>query len=117
MRVTKIRTRLMEIFNSSTLPLSVQDLLRKIKANKTTIYRELEFLCKNDFIMEVNLNDNKKRYELKNLEHHHHLVCTNCKTIKDVEVKENFKIPSNFKLISHNLEFFGICQNCIGLVV
>ncbi len=111
-RSTKARSKILDIFSKSSVPIDALELLKKVKVNKTTIYRELDFLLKNGFLNEVNFADGKKRYETKNSDHHHHLVCLNCEKVSDVEVEENFVIPKNFKLIKHNLEFFGYCFNC-----
>jgi Fe2+ or Zn2+ uptake regulation protein len=78
----------------------------------------LELLVRMEVVREVDFNEDKKRYEIidKN-NHHHHLVCNNCKTIEDVVLKENqlleaITTKSKFKIDSHNLEFYGLCQNC-----
>lgn len=114
MRQTKARSAIITNFRTTTRPISAIDLLNKIDVNKTTIYRELDFLIDAGIIDSVDFGDGIKRYELKNEDtHHHHLVCLNCKNISDIAVKEDFEIPNNFKLVKHNLEFFGYCSDCI----
>ncbi len=103
---------MLHIFGSAASPISALDLLKKIKVNKTTIYRELDFLVDLGLVNEVDFGDRTKRYELKDLKHHHHLICLNCKKVADVNIKESFNVPKNFKVVRHNLEFFGYCQNC-----
>lgn len=122
-RITPIRNKILEILGDSTQPISAPALLESVKSsnegvNKTTIYRELDFLKLKDFISEVEFGDGKKRYEL-NDGHHHHLICLNCKKIEDVDLKtdlseEEKKIEkeTGFKIQSHSLEFFGFCKDC-----
>ncbi len=112
MRNTKARNQILSIFTNTPYPVSAMDLLKEVKVNKTTIYRELSFLENTGFIKEVDFGDGKKRYELKEARHHHHLVCLDCKKVTDIEIEENFKLPREFKVIKHNLEFFGLCVNC-----
>ncbi len=112
MALIKTRSKIIEILNKSNSPISALDLLTKIKVNKTTIYRELNFLVDSGLVKEVDFGDRKKRYELKDRKHHHHLVCLNCKRVTDVNIKESFNTPKDFKVIRHNLEFFGLCANC-----
>lgn len=97
---------------SAAAPLSALDLIRKIKVNKTTIYRSLEKLMTNGVILEIDFSDGKKRYELAESKHHHHLICISCSTVKDVSLDEKFNVPKSFKVVKHNLEFFGYCKNC-----
>lgn len=118
--MTSIRKGLFSLFKNTTSPLSANDILAKIEANKSTIYREIEVLLKSDYLIEVDFADGIKRYELASLSHHHHLVCLKCHAIQDVVLKEDLskdeaKIgkDNKFKIVKHSLEFFGYCQNCI----
>lgn len=124
-RTTPIRTTLLKILSKIKKPLTTQELLaaletKGLKANKTTIYRQLEFLKENNIINEVYFNDRSIRYELKNINtHHHHLICLKCKKVEDVSLPEDLHHQeqmvlknNNFKVLQHFLEFFGLCKNC-----
>lgn len=124
-RVTKVRKALIEILSIASGPLTVPELLLKLKehslgVNKTTVYRELEFLNNEGLLLEVDLLDRTKRYEvIGESDHHHHLVCTECNNIKCVEMHDDLtqleqKISKKHKFLitSHVLEFFGVCHNC-----
>jgi Fur family ferric uptake transcriptional regulator len=127
-RITKIRQAMLEIFVATTQPQSAQQLLATIAqehptVNKTTIYRELEFLVKNSIVTEIDILDGMKRYELHESDHHHHhLVCEGCKEIQCVEVphhdldalESRINKSHKFKVTSHVLEFFGLCKNCLS---
>lgn len=112
MRLTKARKQILKEFGNIVSPISAFDLLKKVKVNKTTIYRELNFLLGKNLIQEVDLLDGKKRYEGTDSGHHHHLVCISCNDVKDVDFEENFDLPGDFSVIKHSLEFFGYCKNC-----
>jgi Fur family ferric uptake transcriptional regulator len=125
-RITKIRQEMLTIFSRSKQPLSAQEILAILSpkhptVNKTTIYRELEFLVKNSVVAELDILDGMKRYELlESGHHHHHLVCKECRDIQCVEVphhdldalESRIQKSHNFKVTSHVLEFFGLCKKC-----
>lgn len=119
LRMTTARKRIIGIFLQSKTPITVLTLLANIHINKTTAYREIETLLKYKYITEVDFGEGNKRYELTSSGHHHHLVCTRCKTITDVTLTDDFskeekRIASekNFVVQKHTVEFFGICQRC-----
>lgn len=123
-RFTKVRKALLHIFTHHSSPLSVPELLDCLKqeglqVNKTTVYRELDFLLEKALLQELDFGDRKKRYELASRGHHHHLICQVCHSIEDIAFEEELsaeeKIISEktgFTVLRHNLEFFGICQSC-----
>ena len=124
-RNTPIRTAIMEILSKTKKPLTTQEVLaalfkKEIKANKTTIYRQLQSLKEKHITNEVHFNDRNIRYELNEKDnHHHHLICVKCKVVKDITLEEDLhqqeKIvweKNNFKVLQHFLEFFGICKKC-----
>lgn len=90
-----------------------------LKVNKTTVYRELAFLLEQAVISEITFGDNKKRYEVAGLPHHHHLVCSACGAVQDVlaerdlaALEKKIERQTDFAITSHSLEFFGLCRRC-----
>lgn len=126
-KLTKVRTALLETLQKTSTPLSIQDILTKLKErklhpNKTTIYREIEFLNKLGLVSGVDFGEGKKRYEGSS-DHHHHIICVSCKKISDVHMDKdldlfNAKIAkqAGFKPVGHSLEFFGLCKDCQSAV-
>lgn len=123
-RITPARRKILEIFSRKTKPLSalkISSLLSddNISVNKTTIYRELDFLLKKGLVRELYINSGKKYYESSSLKHHHHLICSDCGSIEDVFLKNDIEkeekrleSEKNFKISNHSLEFFGLCAGC-----
>lgn len=117
---------MIEILAGGGKPRSVADLIgalaeRRLAVNKTTLYRELEFLQKQGIVTDVRLNERQVRYELAG-DHHHHLVCTTCDAVEDVEISDDLKnqekrieLETKFKIQRHALEFFGLCRVCQGV--
>ncbi len=107
----------LDVLRKSKSPVDVSILVEKLKVNKTTVYRQVEKLLKNNLIIELEFGDGKKRYELKDENHHHHLICNRCGRLEDIKLNEEIIIKdisnkTNFKIESHSLEFFGLCVNC-----
>lgn len=124
-RLTKIRKLIIEVFYSSTtVPISAPELrthllAQNVKVNKTTVYRELDFLSEQGIIVEINAGDGKKRYELQRHGHHHHILCLRCSAVECVTIENcvleeqlNHVDLKNFKVTGHALNFFGLCAEC-----
>lgn len=123
-KMTKVRKAIIEILTSHSQPFSASDILSELavkglRVNKTTVYRELLFLKEQSVVGEIELGEGKKRYEITPKDHHHHLVCVSCKSIKDIPLErdldtqeEHIAQKNKFKILNHSLEFFGLCGNC-----
>lgn len=122
-RITPIRQQIIEILSKSHNPLTSSDVLTILhktneKINKTTVYREISFLLKQELLEEIDLGEGKKRYDLiKNKAHHHHMTCNNCGAIKYLPLQDNVFLQSiekntKFKIQKHSFEVFGICSSC-----
>lgn len=121
-RITKIRSTIVEIFNDASSPISALDIKQILvdkgfNVNKSTVYRELNFFKKNKFIKEISFGDLKIRYELIGENCHHHLICDNCGNIEDIKINEkniikNIEKKFKFSIQKHSIEFFGVCNSC-----
>jgi len=83
-----------------------------------TIYRTLEVLTKLELICELHAEGLCRSYTTGAPQHHHHLICSNCGTVIDFtghdlsELEQRLSRESKFRIDSHLLEFFGLCQAC-----
>lgn len=120
-RITPVRKKLIELFSEKDKPLTAKEITTILKkdnlsVNKTTVYRELDFLLKESLIKEVRISPKITHYESSQSEHHHHLVCENCGDIEDFDFDEADLIKKvknkEFKPIHHSIEFFGLCAAC-----
>lgn len=122
-RVTKTRQGVLKLLSEHQKPIAAADIgslleKRGITVNKTTVYREVEFLSREGYIEEVRFADGRRYYEISS-EHHHHLVCVRCQGIDDVVLENEFlkeeeciERDIGFKVLNHSLEFFGVCARC-----
>lgn len=123
LRATPARIALMQLLERADKPLDVQSMIEfleenDIKTDPATVFRIVNMFTEKGLVKPIQLNEGKFRYELKNKKDHHHLVCETCGDIQDIsdcniDVLENhIEKKKNFKVTSHSLEFFGICQSC-----
>ena len=122
-KITRVRAALLQTLEQTSTPLSIQDILidltrQSLKPNKTTIYREIEFFINQKLITEVDFGEGKKMYE-GSTDHQHHIICVNCKKVKDVHMEkdldkliEQVTKAARYKSVGHSLEFFGLCPDC-----
>lgn len=117
--MTSLRQKLADVFETSSSPLSVPEILQTVSAHKTSVYREMAALVAAGFLLEIDYGDGKKRFERSDGKHHHHLICIKCKEATDIDIEDDFSLQEQviaahkrFRILRHNLEFFGICQSC-----
>lgn len=122
-RITKVREEVIRMFSQASKPLSASEVEGKLSesglfVNKTTIYRELQFLLSNSYLVEVYLHPKQASYESSELKHHHHLVCNDCGDVDNVtnclakDLEEEVYKKKGFKINRHTLEFYGTCAAC-----
>lgn len=121
LRATPIRIAILKFLERSDSPLDVstiRDYLDKhnIQADPVTIFRIMNSFTRRGLTRQLNFNEGKARYELASSEHHH-LICEDCGRVEDFTFEESkllegVAMRSGFKIKTHNLEIFGICQRC-----
>ena len=84
-----------------------------------TIYRTLNMLDDLGLICRVHGHGDNRSYLIRRpLEHHHHLVCSECGKVVDFtgcnlcELERRLSEETGFEIDSHILEFAGHCRNC-----
>jgi Fur family ferric uptake transcriptional regulator len=131
-RITKPRQLVIDLLDKNTKPLSpyeIKEVLEKegSRIDTVSVYRILECLEENKLIHRVLTTgkvskcalEPEEQCKMHQSEHCHHLlICQQCEAIEEVHcpgtsalVKEVEK-QSNFRIQSHNMEFFGLCANC-----
>ncbi|MBI5004528.1 transcriptional repressor [Candidatus Kaiserbacteria bacterium] len=123
-RVTRGRVALLHLLKKARKPLSIQDIVRTSRGktmDQATIYRTLSDLANAGIVHRMDLNTGTAHFEYTpDRPHHHHLVCTDCGVIEDIEDCAIEKLEKNVarnskqftNIYSHNLEFFGHCKKC-----
>lgn len=120
--VTDVRIALIETFLKSKKPLTIVDIKERLDldVNESTLYRNLQKLVEKQFLQMPPSLDGFTRYEKLqgHSHHHHHIICLKCNTTSCLDscvVNSMFKDEvdkKGFKLVSHSLELFGLCEKC-----
>ncbi len=125
-RKTIISTKVLELLNSATAPLSINQLMTQLAnlglhPNKTTLYRLMDKLVKYHKVSLITLNNGKSYFELIKNRHHHHFFCNRCSELfclKQCHV-DMFNInldqllpTKEFQITSHEFTLYGICESC-----
>ncbi len=85
----------------------------------STIYRILELFNKKNIVKKTTLlEDAKAVFELKPIEHRHHLICLGCKKVIDIghcpldSFEKKLEATTDFSIVDHKLELYGYCKEC-----
>jgi len=85
----------------------------------STVYRTLKLFSECELAREVQRRDGGTLFEHNHAHpHHDHLLCSKCGVYfefydEQVEkLQEEIAKRHNFKMMSHRLEIFGVCNNC-----
>ena len=83
-----------------------------------TIYRNVKTFLDSGVLKEVTLHHGTLRLE-SNMTPHHHLVCSSCKAILDIEESAvepvrlpKDGLPAGFSVTQCRVEFVGECKSC-----
>jgi len=83
-----------------------------------TVYKTLAVLKSIGEVLELEFSGDYNRYDGMKPGPHPHLICIRCKKIADPELgsladmTEKLALESGYKLITHRLDFYGICPQC-----
>ena len=121
-KATPGRVLLLQTLFGEEKPVTVSYFEHKLKKaiDKVTLYRALESMVASGVVREVDFRHGHVHYELQaSRKHHHHIVCTSCGRVEDVNcktepfVKQVAKNAKNFSRVDdHSMEFFGLCNTC-----
>ncbi|MBW3591108.1 MAG: transcriptional repressor [Actinobacteria bacterium] len=125
-RYTSGRRAIIETLANAGRPLTTPQILQTARSSSmSSTYRNLTVLCEAQVARRLSGTDDVARFELaEDLSgHHHHLVCSSCGTMVDVDaspklerviaeaarqVAEDF----NFEVAAHRIDFEGRCRVC-----
>ena len=85
--------------------------------NRTTVYRNLDFLCEMRLVVAVRIGD-QTYYEIAGKTPHHHLICRTCGKTEQIghEALQGFfdKIERehDFHIDMDHVGLFGLCAEC-----
>jgi Fur family peroxide stress response transcriptional regulator len=122
-RLTPQRTAILRILAASAGHPSVEQVYKSVKADfpttsLATVYKTVTLLKEMGEILELSFGNEGNRYDGNKPYPHPHLVCVKCKKIIDPEViaigelSQQVASMTGFRIVSHRLDFYGICPRC-----
>lgn len=126
LRHTRQRREILGLLVEKPGPFSTQEirsLIGPTACDPVTIYRVLENFEKAHLVRRCDFADGVRRYDLAaGDKHHHHLVCTGCRRVEDLDVTdcptqklERSARARGYVEVEHSLEIFGLCPRCQAL--
>jgi Fe2+ or Zn2+ uptake regulation protein len=126
-RITPARVAVLEVLFLSKKPLTVQNILERLRGNvfdQATVYRTLATLKKINVIRQIDFHHDHAYFELASRQEHHHAICIGCNAVEDIKdccastMERVALAQSGFASIRHHsLEFFGVCKSCATAAV
>jgi Fur family peroxide stress response transcriptional regulator len=100
-------------------PEEVYEKVRKVipSISQATVYKTLHTFVKHGILRELSPHHGTLRVDL-NTHAHHHLICTRCKSVMDIEdadlepVKLRRRLPRGFQVERVAVEIQGLCDEC-----
>lgn len=131
-RWTLSKKAILDILSKESKHMSAKEIYAHLLAEYpgiglSTIYRTLAILSRMRLINKLNVGDGQNRYEYrsdKKKDHHHHFICKKCGKIVDYsdfideelelvrKAEKNLARKYNFIVYDHNIEFYGLCEDC-----
>lgn len=106
----KNRKAVLDIIMESSKPLKIEDIHEKLndKINQSTVYRSVDWLLKEGFILKTYILDAIHYYPKKE-PHKHFKVCLKCKDIQEMPC--TLKVE-DFTVIRDEVVVYGYCKEC-----
>ena len=122
-RLTKQRVIVAQALAAERQATSAQELHERLhrghpRLGLATIYRALEAQVEAGMATRLERPGHVSAYIACVSEHHHHLVCTNCQRVEDVDetilrpVLRGIRDRHDFQVDHERLDFYGLCARC-----
>lgn len=118
-RVTPSRRAVIAAILAQAGHFTVEDVLTRCRdAGRATVFRTIRLLTELGVVCRVLLEDGSKHYMVSQRGHHHHLVCTSCGNVEDLDqcaisdALRDLSEATGYEVEGHWLELYGRCARC-----
>jgi Fur family ferric uptake transcriptional regulator len=122
-RLTKQRVIVAQALAAERQAVSAQELHERLhrthpRVGLATVYRALEAQVEAGMATRLERPGHVSAYVACVPEHHHHLVCTSCQRVEDVDetilkpVLRGIRERHEFQVDHERLDFYGLCARC-----
>lgn len=123
LKATETRLAILTLLHTTSSPVDASQIMsylhkNNIASDPATVFRTMNTFTQAGLTREIQFHEGKSRYELARVAEHHHLVCTVCGRVEDIsdcsitDLEREIEKKKKFKVSSHSLEFFGVCNLC-----
>ena len=124
LKVTHPRVKILQILETSeTKHLSAEDIYKLLleadeDVGLATVYRVLTQFESAGLVMRHHFEGGLSVFELTPVDHHDHIVCTQCGTVEEFldpiieERQEKVAADLGFTITDHSLYLYGVCGQC-----
>ncbi len=121
--VTHQRQVLYEVMQSMEGHPSPEEIYAKVKRkipaiSLATVYKNIHLFVESGVLREVSLHHGSRRVEMNEREHHH-LVCSKCRAITDIDTEKLAmdlprakKLAGGFLVERYAVDVIGVCAGC-----
>lgn len=122
-RVTSQRVLIAERLASAGRQLTAAELYEQVRADeptigRATVFRTLDTLAEAGVIRRLEQEGHVYAYVACQPEHHHHLSCTSCGRVEEIDeayvqpIAKRFSVERGFEIDDARLDFYGRCARC-----
>lgn len=126
-RMTPQRMEILRLLAASHTHPSALQLHERLKekfptTSLSTVYKTLDVLKEMGEVVALGFSEDDTHYDATGSTEHPHLICLKCRKIIDVDapsfqnlvqkVTEEVAERSDYHIVSHRVDFFGICPEC-----
>ena len=118
-RVTPSRRAVIAAVLAQSGHFTADDLVTHCRgAGRATVFRTIRLLTELGVVCRVLFEDGSMRYLVSRRGHHHHLVCTGCGRVEDLDqcaiadAMRELSQATGYEVEGHWLELYGRCAQC-----
>ena len=122
-RVTRQRLQVANMLAAAGRQLTAEEVYERLRGRvpsigRATVFRSLETLVEAGLARRLELEGHVYAYVACLPQHHHHLACTNCGRVEEIDeayvrpIAERVARDMGFQIDDARLDFYGRCANC-----
>ncbi len=124
-KITPQRLAIIQILTQSREHPGVEDIYQQLRhdfptMSLATVYRNILLIKSMGEVLELGFPEWVNRYDGVKPYPHPHVICVRCRKIVDPDLESldhmtrEAAVETEFKILSHRLDFFGICKDCLA---
>ena len=120
-RVTAPRRQVLELLALKPDGFDAEEISRELPGvGRATVYRTIRLLLEAGVVCKLALRDGTTKYSLARVEHHHHVVCVRCGTVREFRDSTIERLVRSIgedvsgEILGHRIEFDIVCNDCLA---